>query len=188
MRAAQGRAPPRRARSMAHVAPIIVQPFARPAAHGRPPPGQCLRNRARYSSNNRPASLREGSAQHRPSSAQRLALDKASDRLPCVASACVKQRHPSGHRARRKLRALVIISATSCAGQGQRSPPLRGQRAAVDSSIRSTTGRETPSSAYTRRPDEISTDGNSSKSWPEQLRRGAATAASEEREAAEWVL
>ncbi|KZV39256.1 hypothetical protein F511_14886 [Dorcoceras hygrometricum] len=49
--------------------------------------------------------------------------------------------------------------------------------AAVDSSIRSTTGRETPSSACTIRPDEISTDGFSSKSWPKQLRRGAATAA-----------
>ncbi|KZV50343.1 hypothetical protein F511_36265 [Dorcoceras hygrometricum] len=48
---------------------------------------------------------------------------------------------------------------------------------AVDSSIRSTTGRETPSSACTRRPDEISTDGFSSKGWPEQLRRGAAAAA-----------
>ncbi|KZV49691.1 hypothetical protein F511_23648 [Dorcoceras hygrometricum] len=48
---------------------------------------------------------------------------------------------------------------------------------AVDSSIRSTTGRETPSPAYTRRPDEISADGFSSKSWPEQLWRGAAAAA-----------
>ncbi|KZV18401.1 triacylglycerol lipase [Dorcoceras hygrometricum] len=46
--------------------------------------------------------------------------------------------------------------------------------AAVDSSIRSTTGRETPSSACTRRPDEISADGFYSKCWPEQLRRGAA--------------
>ncbi|KZT76040.1 hypothetical protein F511_46936 [Dorcoceras hygrometricum] len=93
MRAAQGRAPPRRARSMAHVAPIIAQPFARPTVHGRPPPGQCLRNRARDSSNNRPASMREGSAQRRPSSAQHLALDKASDRLPCAASAQVASTH-----------------------------------------------------------------------------------------------
>ncbi|KZV49365.1 hypothetical protein F511_10905 [Dorcoceras hygrometricum] len=93
MRAAQGRTPPRRARSMAHVAPIIAQPFARPAAHGRPPPGQCLRNRAWDSSNNRSASMREGSAQRRPSSAQRLALDKASDRLPCAASAQVVRTH-----------------------------------------------------------------------------------------------
>ncbi|KZV45845.1 hypothetical protein F511_32526 [Dorcoceras hygrometricum] len=38
-------------------------------------------------------------------------------------------------------------------------------------SIRSTTGRETPSSAYTRRPDEISADGFSSKDWPEQIPR-----------------
>ncbi|KZV47912.1 hypothetical protein F511_28760 [Dorcoceras hygrometricum] len=93
MRAAQGRAPPRRARSMAHVAPIIAQPFARPAAHGRPPPGQCLRNRAWDRSNNRPASMREGSAQRWPSSAQRLALDKASDRLPCAASTQVARTH-----------------------------------------------------------------------------------------------
>ncbi|KZV55988.1 hypothetical protein F511_12046 [Dorcoceras hygrometricum] len=49
--------------------------------------------------------------------------------------------------------------------------------AAVDSSIRSTTGRETPSSACTRRPDEINTDGNSSSRWPEQVRRGKAAAA-----------
>ncbi|KZV22681.1 hypothetical protein F511_42264 [Dorcoceras hygrometricum] len=36
--------------------------------------------------------------------------------------------------------------------------------------IRSTIGSKVPSSAYTRRPDEISTDGNSSKSWSEQVR------------------
>ncbi|KZV17941.1 hypothetical protein F511_10955 [Dorcoceras hygrometricum] len=35
----------------------------------------------------------------------------------------------------------------------------------------STTGRENPSSACTRRSDEISTDGFSLKSWPEQLRK-----------------
>ncbi|KZV49957.1 hypothetical protein F511_04265 [Dorcoceras hygrometricum] len=35
--------------------------------------------------------------------------------------------------------------------------------------IRSTTGSKVPSSACTRRPDEISTDGNFSKSWPEQI-------------------
>ncbi|KZV30264.1 nuclear matrix constituent protein 1-like protein-like [Dorcoceras hygrometricum] len=33
---------------------------------------------------------------------------------------CVKQRQPSGHRARRKRPTSAIISATSCAGQGQR--------------------------------------------------------------------
>ncbi|KZV47803.1 exportin 1 [Dorcoceras hygrometricum] len=35
--------------------------------------------------------------------------------------------------------------------------------------IKSTTGSKVPSSACTRRPDEISTDGNSSKNWPEQI-------------------
>ncbi|KZV34603.1 putative serine/threonine-protein kinase drkD [Dorcoceras hygrometricum] len=42
------------------------------------------------------------------------------------------------------------------------------------------TGRETPSSACTRRPDEISTDGFSSISWPEQIpaREAAAAATS----------
>ncbi|KZV55037.1 hypothetical protein F511_10159 [Dorcoceras hygrometricum] len=39
------------------------------------------------------------------------------------------------------------------------------------SSIRSTTGIKTPSSACTRRPDEFSTDGNSSARWLEQVRR-----------------
>ncbi|KZV50702.1 hypothetical protein F511_19614 [Dorcoceras hygrometricum] len=39
------------------------------------------------------------------------------------------------------------------------------------SSIRSTTGIKTPSSACTRRPDEFSTDGNTSARWPEQVRR-----------------
>ncbi|KZV58329.1 hypothetical protein F511_31407 [Dorcoceras hygrometricum] len=41
------------------------------------------------------------------------------------------------------------------------------------SSIRSMTGIKTPSSACTRRPDEFSTDGNTSARWPEQFwRRG----------------
>ncbi|KZV21182.1 Region-like protein isoform 1 [Dorcoceras hygrometricum] len=40
---------------------------------------------------------------------------------------------------------------------------IRPGNAAVDSSIRSMTGRETPSSACTRRPDEISADGFTSK-------------------------
>ncbi|KZV19383.1 hypothetical protein F511_04244 [Dorcoceras hygrometricum] len=42
------------------------------------------------------------------------------------------------------------------------------------------TGRETPSSACTRKPDEIGTDGNSSKSWPEQIPARATTAAAAE--------
>ncbi|KZV38064.1 triacylglycerol lipase [Dorcoceras hygrometricum] len=36
--------------------------------------------------------------------------------------------------------------------------------------IKSTTGSKVPSSACTRRPDEISTDGNSTSRWPEQVR------------------
>ncbi|KZV20924.1 hypothetical protein F511_08838 [Dorcoceras hygrometricum] len=45
------------------------------------------------------------------------------------------------------------------------------------------TGSETPSSACTRRPDEISADGFSSSSWPEQFpaREAAAAAAAFER-------
>ncbi|KZT75551.1 hypothetical protein F511_47424 [Dorcoceras hygrometricum] len=44
-------------------------------------------------------------------------------------------------------------------------------------SIRSTTGYETPSSACTRRPDEIGVDGFSSSSWPEQVPAKEAAAA-----------
>ncbi|KZV49607.1 hypothetical protein F511_24424 [Dorcoceras hygrometricum] len=44
-------------------------------------------------------------------------------------------------------------------------------------------GNETPSSACTRKPDEIGADGFSSSSWPEQIpaREAAAAAAFEER-------
>ncbi|KZV17324.1 hypothetical protein F511_03935 [Dorcoceras hygrometricum] len=49
---------------------------------------------------------------------------------------------------------------------------------AIDSPIRSTTRSETPSSGYTRSPDEISTNGFSSSNWPEtNFRRRRATAA-----------
>ncbi|KZT76381.1 hypothetical protein F511_46595 [Dorcoceras hygrometricum] len=41
-------------------------------------------------------------------------------------------------------------------------PPI-----AVDTPIRSTTRSETPSSGCTRSPDEISTNGFSTSSWPE---------------------
>ncbi|KZV57525.1 peroxisome biogenesis protein 2 [Dorcoceras hygrometricum] len=53
--------------------------------------------------------------------------------------------------------------------RGAATQGARRRRRTVDSSIRSTTGRETPSSTCTRRPDEISTDGFSSKGWPEQI-------------------
>ncbi|KZV57329.1 hypothetical protein F511_36003 [Dorcoceras hygrometricum] len=83
-----------------------------------------------------------------------------------------------------KIRALALIPLLgNRGGSGSRLPArqrknkIRPGNAAVDSSIRFTTGRETPSSACTRRPDEISVDGFSSKIWPKQLRRGAAAAA-----------
>ncbi|KZT76226.1 hypothetical protein F511_46749 [Dorcoceras hygrometricum] len=47
---------------------------------------------------------------------------------------------------------------------------------AVDSSIRSTTGLEAPSSDCTRSPDEISTIGFSTSNWPEQISGGVAAA------------
>ncbi|KZV31307.1 hypothetical protein F511_16293 [Dorcoceras hygrometricum] len=57
---------------------------------------------------------------------------------------------------------------------------------AVDSSIRSTTGFEAPSSDCTRSPDEISTIGFSTSNWPEQVsgddRRRAAAATAWRRE------
>ncbi|KZV52361.1 hypothetical protein F511_04966 [Dorcoceras hygrometricum] len=43
--------------------------------------------------------------------------------------------------------------------------------------IKSTTESKVPSSACTRRPEEMSTDGNSSSRWPELVRRGKAAAA-----------
>ncbi|KZV27642.1 GDSL esterase/lipase-like [Dorcoceras hygrometricum] len=60
---------------------------------------------------------------------------------------------------------------------------------AVDSSIRSTTRLEAPSSDCTRSPDEISTIGFSTSNWPEQIfRRRSATAAAAQgrRRRREW--
>ncbi|KZV15873.1 hypothetical protein F511_30126 [Dorcoceras hygrometricum] len=48
---------------------------------------------------------------------------------------------------------------------------------AVDSSIRSTTRLEAPSSDCTRSPDEISTIGSSTSNWPEQISGEVAAAA-----------
>ncbi|KZV43215.1 hypothetical protein F511_36350 [Dorcoceras hygrometricum] len=61
------------------------------------------------------------------------------------------------------------IIARACAhGEGEGAPPCAAVPRPI-TSIRSMTGRETPSSACTRRPDEISVDGFSSSSWPEQI-------------------
>ncbi|KZV40604.1 hypothetical protein F511_30752 [Dorcoceras hygrometricum] len=65
---------------------------------------------------------------------------------------------------------LGLIHSTN--GNHLESPNEGGSidhQVAVDSSIRSTIRRKTPSSACTRRPDEISADGFSSLSWPEQI-------------------
>ncbi|KZV57305.1 hypothetical protein F511_22754 [Dorcoceras hygrometricum] len=83
MRAAQGRAPPRRARSMAHVAPIIAQPFARPTAHCRPPPGQCLRI----------------AATNRATSCARAAARTSAAMEACTDSGAYTSHRPAFHRA-----------------------------------------------------------------------------------------
>ncbi|KZV17922.1 TMV resistance protein N-like [Dorcoceras hygrometricum] len=68
---------------------------------------------------------------------------------------------------------------------------------AQTTSIRSMTGYETPSSACTRRSDEIGADGFSSSSWPEQIMaaqgggggtRAAVAAAYERREGAAALM
>ncbi|KZV48134.1 hypothetical protein F511_20773 [Dorcoceras hygrometricum] len=53
----------------------------------------------------------------------------------------------------------------------------KAQQVAVDPSIRSTTGDGIPSSAYTRRTDEIFADGFSSSRWPETIFRRHVAAA-----------
>ncbi|KZV30401.1 splicing factor 3B subunit 1-like [Dorcoceras hygrometricum] len=52
------------------------------------------------------------------------------------------------------------------ASRGKRHFTVGGGRLSL---IKSTIGCKVPSSACTRRPDEINTDENSSKSWPEQI-------------------
>ncbi|KZV32184.1 hypothetical protein F511_19885 [Dorcoceras hygrometricum] len=145
--------------------------------------------------------LRNQCATRCTSSRERAAIGRSSLGLHCATSSaatCANQR-PMGRTPACIGRNKMMISRLPCwrlaPGSNRNYKKTGSSRlAAVDSSIRSTTERETPLSACTIRPDEIGTDGNSSKSWPEQLRRGAAatawwsTAASEEREAAEWVL
>ncbi|KZV31946.1 Retrotransposon protein [Dorcoceras hygrometricum] len=66
---------------------------------------------------------------------------------------------------------LLMGSSSSCWGTVTDPDPVsrRGNGRIKLGRETSTTGRDTPSSACTRRPDEIGTDGNSSKSWPEQI-------------------
>ncbi|KZV19941.1 hypothetical protein F511_15248 [Dorcoceras hygrometricum] len=83
------------------------------------------------------------------------------------------------------VRSTVLISAqTSPLFQLRRLDPTSFTRKPAlqtvgggRSSIRSTTGFKTPSSACTRRSDEFSTDGNTSARWPEQVRRRRLAAA-----------
>ncbi|KZV51453.1 hypothetical protein F511_25033 [Dorcoceras hygrometricum] len=116
-------------------------------------------------------------AQRRPSSAQHLGLDKASDRLPCAASAQV----PRAFMRAGEGAADPSHSSDTTVGNGGGSrsrawlqPESQGDWLFTVGGgrlrlIKSTTGSKVPSSACTRRPDEISTDGNSSKSWPQQI-------------------
>ncbi|KZV30755.1 hypothetical protein F511_03733 [Dorcoceras hygrometricum] len=61
-------------------------------------------------------------------------------------------------------------SGTSTVGGGRSPNPVHDwKQDSFITSIRSTTRNETPSSACTRRPDEIGADGFSSSSWPEQF-------------------
>ncbi|KZV38623.1 hypothetical protein F511_01175 [Dorcoceras hygrometricum] len=136
--------------------------------------------------------VREVAPISRPPAAQQFALGKASDRPICAAGAHIMRAHMGAPLPEIFIFFFWRLAPTSFT----RKPALQTVGGGRLRLIKSTTGRETPSSACTRRPDEINADGSSSKSWPEQLRRGAAAAtwwptaaaASEERGAAEWVL
>ncbi|KZV58469.1 7-methylxanthosine synthase 1-like [Dorcoceras hygrometricum] len=122
--------------------------------------------------------VREVASISRPPAAQQFALGKASDRQICAAGAHI-------------MRALV--GAPPCAAvplpeiyiffwrldptSFTRKPALQMVGGGRLRLIKSTTGSKVPSSACTRRPDEISMDGNSSSQWLEQVRRGKAAAA-----------
>ncbi|KZV49382.1 hypothetical protein F511_10922 [Dorcoceras hygrometricum] len=93
----------------------------------------------------------------------------------------------SGHRAEQRPTigryarpARGGAAACGSAGQPRLAPTNFTRKPALEtvgggrSSIRSTTGIKTPSSACTRRPDEFSAGGNTSARWPEQVRRRAA--------------
>ncbi|KZV38370.1 hypothetical protein F511_19891 [Dorcoceras hygrometricum] len=90
-----------------------------------------------------------------PSMAQQVAQSTAMHRPPCA----------------RPSRKAAATNWSQCAwlrpvSRGNRHFTVGGGRLRL---IESTTGSKVPSSACTRRPDEISTNGNSSKSWPEQI-------------------
>ncbi|KZV44221.1 mediator of RNA polymerase II transcription subunit 16-like [Dorcoceras hygrometricum] len=78
--------------------------------------------------------------------------------------------------ARRRAPSCVHVGAAAC------GEPGASRLIAVDSSIRSTTGLEAPSSDCTRSPDEISTIGFFTSNWPEQISGEVAAAAAAARE------
>ncbi|KZV29988.1 hypothetical protein F511_19750 [Dorcoceras hygrometricum] len=126
------------------------------AAHSLPQPA--------HSSARPVADHRAPSCGNQPESGRPPSEKQAASSRPPLAQPVRKSTRLGGRSLGQHTRHAQPSARVTCA---------RG-RAAVDSSIRSTTGRETPSSAYTRRPDEINKDGNSMKSWPEQVRRWAA--------------
>ncbi|KZV55655.1 hypothetical protein F511_32138 [Dorcoceras hygrometricum] len=95
----------------------------------------------------------------------------------CPSAACMVRQKMAHNRADKR----EASSLWSAAMRGQRAwrlaPTSFTRKPALQtvggnrSSIRSTTGIKTPSSACTRRPDEFNTDGKSSARWSEQVRR-----------------
>ncbi|KZV35733.1 hypothetical protein F511_14088 [Dorcoceras hygrometricum] len=119
--------------------------------------------------------LRSQCATRRTSSRERAATGRSSLGLHCAtssATSCAKQR-PMGRPPACIDRNMMHLATTSFT----RKPALQAVGGGRLRRIKSTTGSKVPSSACTRRPEEISTDGNSSSLWPEQVRRGKAAAA-----------
>ncbi|KZV25277.1 kinesin heavy chain [Dorcoceras hygrometricum] len=140
--------------------PRINQPSRhRRSIAGRRPPAAAATHEihARQPRNVAP-SAKHGRVQRRAPSDHR--------RPPCSATSA---RRPTIER-HNNLRVWRPIIVHHCAASARRSG--RGARQA-----RSTTGYETPSSACTRRPEEIGADGFSSKYWPTHGRRAPSDAA-----------
>ncbi|KZV30432.1 protein EXPORTIN 1A [Dorcoceras hygrometricum] len=140
----------------------------------------CLRSRATS------AHKRCAAAGHERREAQQLALASASAhaRVAATLGRTVRNDCASCTATQRHLRAAMrgqrawLLRAHARAARG-RGAAACGGGVAVKLPIRSTTRNETPSSACTRRTDEICTNGFSSSNWPETIlrRRRAAAAA-----------
>ncbi|KZV17851.1 hypothetical protein F511_23413 [Dorcoceras hygrometricum] len=164
------------------------QPCGQRAISGRPSRGVNGRY-ARQVRTSRPLSsifVAQPSDEHRPALAQQLR--KASGPLAGQRAAIMRDYRTAVHaiarsrwrrRTRRRMLPEIFFVSIDSKFKIQMqygSIVLKDPSHSSDTTVGepSTTGRETPSSAFTRRPDEISTDGFSSKGWSEQLRRGAA--------------